>query len=157
MFFRRNKQLPSCSIVTVERQITAAIKCNVPSGRIPDAERSLRRTLNASLTSLDTGSLGPEAMLWHPPVSGQIAMEPGVIVAQAFMSEDYVICSELPGGQAGHHLFEGPLERLPDAWQALFEWCTREKLKLAGTNWQIYGEHVADPAKQRTCLYALLA
>ena len=82
--FTRRKQPPPCSIVTVERQITAAIKCNVPLSRIPDAERSVRRTLNATVPSLDTGPLGREVTLWRPPVNGQIAMEPGVIVAHAF-------------------------------------------------------------------------
>jgi hypothetical protein len=157
MFTRRRKQPPPCSIVTVERQITAAIKCNVPLSRIPDAERSVRRTLNATLPSLDTGALGREVTLWRTPVNGQIAMEPGTIVARAFEPEDYVICSELPAGQAVHHLLVGPFDKLPAAWQTLFEWCAKEKRKLAGVNWQIYGELSPDPAQQQTFLYALLA
>ena len=157
MFTRRNKQPPPCSIVTVERQITAAIKCNVPLSRIPDAERSVRRTLSATVPSLDTGWLGSEVTLWRTPVNGQISMEPGVIVAHAFEPEDYVICSELPAGQAVHHLLVGPFDNLPAAWQMLFEWCSKENLKLAGVNWQIYGERAADAAQQQTFLYALLA
>jgi hypothetical protein len=157
MFTRRSKQPPSCNIVSVERQITAAIKCNVPLSRIPDAERSVRRTLAATLPLLDTGPLGLEVTLWRTPVNGQIYMEPGVIVAHDFKPEDYVICSELPAGQAVHHLLTGPFEQLPAAWQTLFEWCTKEKMKLAGVNWQIYGEEAADPAQQQTFLYALLA
>ena len=155
--FSRRKQPPPCSIVSVERQITAAIKCNVPLSRIPDAERSVRRTLEATLPSLDTRPLGREVTLWRTPVNGQIYMEPGVIVAQAFEPEDYVICSELPAGQAVHHLLVGPFEQLPAAWQMLFEWCSKEKMKLPGVNWQIYGERAADPAQQQTFLYALLA
>src|SRR4051812_1136102 len=106
MFFRRKQQqqLAPCSIVTVERQITAAIKCNVPLSRIPDAERAVGRTLKATLPSLDTGAVGREVMLWRSPVNGQIAMEPGIIVAEAFEPCDYVICSELPPGQAVHYL-----------------------------------------------------
>src|ERR1051326_3642584 len=155
--FTRRKQPPRCSIVTVERQITAAIKCNVPLSRIPDAERSVRRTLNATVPSLETGTLGREVTLWRTPVQGQIYLEPGVIVARAFEPEDYVICSELPAGQAAHHVLAGPFDRLPAAWQTVFEWCQKEKLKLAGINWQIYGERAADPAQQQTFLYALLA
>jgi len=159
MFFRSKQPPPppSCSIVAVERQITAAIKCNVPLSRIPDAERSLRKTLNAQLPSLDTGTLGREVTLWRAPVQGQIYLEPGIIVAHAFEPEDYVICSELPAGQAAHYLFVGQLDRLPAAWQIVFEWCTKEKLKLAGVNWQIYGERATDPGLQQTFLYALLA
>jgi hypothetical protein len=39
----------------------------------------------------------------------------------------------------------------------LFAWCTENDLKLAGTNWQMYGERSDDAAKQETLLYALLA
>jgi hypothetical protein len=155
--FTRRKEPPPCNIVTVERQFTAAIKCNVPLSRIPDAERSVRKTLNALVPSLDTGSLGREVTLWRTPVNGQIYLEPGVIVARAFEPEDYVICSELPGGQAVHRLLAGPFDRLPAAWQTLFEWSEKEKLKLAGINWQIYGGRAADSAQQQTTLYALLA
>lgn len=157
MFLRRSKLPPPSSIVTVERQVTAAIKCSVPLSRIPDAERSLRRTLDAALPSLDTGALGREVTLWRTPVNGQIAMELGVIVAHSFEPEDYVICSELPAGQAVHHLLAGPFDKLPAAWQTLFEWSAKEKHKLAGVNWQIYGERAEDPAQQQTFLYALLA
>jgi hypothetical protein len=155
--FTRRKQPSPCSIVTVERQITAAINCSVPLSRIPDAERSVRKTLNAIVSSLDTGTLGREVTLWRTPVNGQIYLEPGVIVAHAFEPEDYVICSELPAGQAVHHLLVGPFDRLPAAWQTVFEWSEKEKLKLAGVNWQIYGERAADPAQQKTWLYALMA
>ena len=157
MLFTRRKEPPPCSIVTVERQITAAIKCNVPLSRISDAERSLRKTLNTLVPSLDTGALGREVTLWRTPVQGQIYLEPGVIVACPFEPEDYIICSELPAGQAAHYLFVGPFDRLPAAWQTLFEWCTKQKLKLAGVNWQIYGELTPDAAQQQTFLYALLA
>ena len=101
--------------------------------------------------------MGREVTLWRTPVNGQIAMEPGTIVARAFEPEDYVICSELPAGQAVHHLLVGPFDKLPAAWQTLFEWCQAEKLKPAGINWEVYGPTPSDPAKQETYLYALLA
>src|SRR5689334_8851690 len=151
------KRPPPCSIVTVDRQITAAIKCNVPLSRIPDAERSVRKTLNATLPSLDTGLLGREVTLWRTPVNGQIYLEPGIIVAQAFEPEDYVICSELPAGRAVHLVLVGPFDRLPAGWQTLFQWSAKQKFKLAGVNWQIYDERAADPAQQQTFLYALMA
>src|SRR3954468_14431226 len=115
MFTRRPKPPPLCSIVTVDRQITASIRCNVPLSRITDAERSVRRTLNSTLPSLDAGTLGREVTLWRPPVNGQIYIEPGVIVERAFVAEDYVICSELPAGRAVHHFLVGAFERLPAA------------------------------------------
>jgi effector-binding domain-containing protein len=80
-----------------------------------------------------------------------------VIVAHAFEPDDYVICSELPAGEAVHHLLTGPFDNLPTAWQMLFEWCSKKKMKLAGVNWQIYGERAAEPTQQQTFLYALLA
>ena len=47
---------------------------------------------------------------------------------------------------------------MPGAWQTLFDWCTAEKLALAGINWEIYMPWQGiDPAKLETDLYALLA
>jgi hypothetical protein len=47
---------------------------------------------------------------------------------------------------------------MPGAWQILFDWCTAEKLELAGINWEIYMPWGGvDPAKLETDLYALLA
>jgi GyrI-like small molecule binding domain len=146
-----------CSIVTVERRLTAVVKVQVPMAEIPRAERSARAKLDAALSSLDVGPLGQAFTLWRPPVDGRLYMEPGVLVARTFEPLGEVVPSALPAGRAAYFLHVGPYEGIPGAWNTLFAWCSEEKLELAGTNWQIYGDDDENPARLTTTLYALLA
>jgi effector-binding domain-containing protein len=146
-----------CSIVTVERQLTAVVKTQVPMNEIPQAQRSSRSKIDAALKSLDVGPIGHSCTFWRPPTEGRLYMEPGVVVARAFEPAGEVVPSDLPAGRAAHFLLVGSFEGLPGAWNALLGWCRQEGLKLAGANWEIYGDHNDDPAKLQTSLYALLA
>jgi hypothetical protein len=146
-----------CTIVTVERQLTAVVKAKVAMAEIPQAERSARAKLDAAVRSLDVGPLGPTFTLWRPPTDGRLDMEPGVVVSHAFAPLGEVVPSALPAGRTAHILLTGPYDGIPGAWNRLFAWCTGERLTLAGTNWQIYGEEHDDPAKLTTSLHALLA
>jgi len=147
----------ACSIVTVERRLTAVIKVQVPMSEIPAAQRSVRGKIAAALPSLNVGPLGHTCTLWRPSTEGWLYMEPGVIVARAFAPAGEVVCSLLPAGRTAHFKLVGSFAGLPGAWQTLLDWCTKEGLKRAGTNWEIYGDTSADPAKQETFLHALLA
>ena len=146
-----------CSIVTVERRRTAVVKVQVPMAEIPRAERAARTKLEAALSSLDVGPLGQAFTLWRPPVDGRLYMEPGVLVARTFEPLGEVVPSAVPSGRAAYFLHVGSYEGIPGAWNTLFDWCSKQKLDLAGINWQIYGDHDEDPARLTTALYALLA
>ena len=146
-----------CSIATVERELTAVAKARVPFDRLPEAERSLRAKIDAVLPSLGVGPLGRAFTLWRPPADGLFDMEPGVIVSRVFAPVGEVVPSILPAGRTAHLLLRGPYDGIPGAWQTLFDWSARKGLKLAGINWQIYGEWNDDPAKLETSLYALSA
>jgi len=142
------------AIVTVERKLTAVVKTRVPMNRIPDAERSARAKLDATLPALDVGRLGASFTLWRPPVQGELEMEPGTIVSRDFAPAGDVIPSSLPAGRAAQLRLVGPYDRLPGAWETLFDWCRGEGLTLAGVNWQIYeGEDATNP---QTLLQTLL-
>lgn len=146
-----------CTIVTVERQLTAVVKAKVPMAEIPQAERSARTKLDAAVRSLDVGPLGQAFTLWRPPTDGRLDMEPGIVVSRAFAPLGEVVPSALPAGGTAHLLLTGPYDGIPGAWNRLFAWCAGERLTLAGTNWQIYGDENDDPAKLTTALHALLA
>jgi effector-binding domain-containing protein len=141
----------SCIIVTTERQLTAVIKAKVPFAGIPDAQRSARTTLAATLPSLDVGAVGSGITRFRTPADGALDMEMGSIVARRFEDHGDVVLSELPAGRAAHFALKGSFAGLPGAWQTLFEWCSREGLTPSGVNWEIYG------AEQDADLYALLA
>ncbi len=146
-----------CRIVEVERRLTAVVRAVVPMDRLPEAQRAIRATINAVLPSLDVGPLGRACTLWRPPVNGRLDMEPGIIVARGFAPAGEVVPSALPAGRAAHFLLAGSYEGLPGASGTLFAWCARRELALANVNWEIYGEHEAEPSRQETALYALLA
>jgi effector-binding domain-containing protein len=148
----------SCTIVTVERQLTAVVKARVPFAKIPDAQRSARAAVNAALSSLDAVPTSRPCTRFRTPASGALEMEIGTIVSRPFTAKGEVVPSDLPAGRAAHFLLKGPFDGMPGAWQTLFDWCKAEKLDLAGINWEIYMPwEGVDPAKLETDLYALLA
>ena len=49
----------TCSIVTVDRQLTAVVKAKVPFPEIPMAQRSARAAVDAALPSLEAGAARP--------------------------------------------------------------------------------------------------
>lgn len=146
-----------CSVVTVERRITAVVKAIVPMAEIPEAQRSSRRKIDAALKSLDVEPVGPSCTLWRPSTDGRLDMEPGVVVSRAFEPVGEVVTSALPAGRAARFLLVGPFDGLSGAWQTLFGWCAKENLKPAGINWEIYGDFNSDPTQQETWVHALLA
>jgi hypothetical protein len=143
-----------CGIVTVERQLTAAARAQVRMDQIPEAERSLRRKIDAAVSSLDVGPLGHAYTLWRPLPHG-LDLEPGIVVARAFEPVGEVVPSALPAGRTAHLLHVGSYEGLSGAWQTLFAWCAQEGLQLARINWQIYRSEDSTPPE--TSLHTLLA
>ncbi len=147
----------ACSIVTVERQLTAVVRVEAPMNQLMQAHQSARTKINAALPKLDIGPLGLTCTRWKPPVDGVMSMEPGTIVAKGFAAMGDVVASELPAGRAAHFVLKGSFEGLGGAWGVLFKWCEAQKLPLAGINWEVYGPTSADESKQETYLYAKLA
>ena len=148
----------TCSIVTVDRQLTAVVKAKVPFPEIPAAQRSARTAVGAALPSLEAAPLGRPLTRFRTPAKDMLDMEIGTIVGRSFAAKGEVVPSELPAGRAAHFQLKGPFHGMPGAWQTLFAWCQAEKLELAGINWEIYMSwEGVDPAKLETDLYALLA
>jgi effector-binding domain-containing protein len=147
----------TCRIVAVARQPTAVVKVVSPMSDLREAHMTAQAKLKAALPRLDAGAVGLRVTRWQPPVDGTLTMEPGRIVASSFPAVGDVVPSELPAGRAAHLLFRGAWPELPGAWQTLFDWCSAQNLKLAGTNWEIYAEENQDPDGQEARLYALLA
>jgi effector-binding domain-containing protein len=148
----------TCSIVTVDRQLTAVVRAKVPFPEIPNAQRSARTAIGTALSSLDAGPLGRPVTRFRTPATEMLDMEIGTIVGRSFAPKGDVVPSDLPAGRAAHFRLEGPFDGMPGAWQTMFDWCKAQKLELAGINWEIYMPwEGVDPAKLETDLYALLA
>lgn len=148
----------TCSIVTVDRQLTAVVKARVAFPEIPQVQRSARTAVDAALPSLDAGLLGRPVTRFRTPAHEKLEMEIGTIVGRGFAARGDVVPSDLPAGRAAHFQLKGPFDGMPGAWQTLFDWCNDQKLELAGINWEIYMPwEGVDPANLETDLYALLA
>ena len=147
----------TCSIVTVDRQLTAVVRAKVPFPEIPMAQRSARAAVDAALPSLEAAPLGRPLTRFRTPAKDMLDMEIGTIVGRSFAAKGDVVPSELPAGRAAHFQLNGPFDGMPGAWQTLFDWCKAQGLDLAGVNWEIYMPwEGVDPAKLETDLYALL-
>jgi uncharacterized protein YndB with AHSA1/START domain/effector-binding domain-containing protein len=145
------------TIVAVELQHTAAVKLTVGFADMPNAERSARTKIADALSGLGTVAGGDSFTLCRRLTDGKMHYEPGVVVSRAFTSSGDVVSSQLPGGRAVKHVLIGPFDQLPNAWPALFAWCASQGLRLEGAFWQVYGPTAANPNKQQTTMYALLA
>ena len=145
------------SIVTVEPQLTVAVKFAASFADLPNAERSARAKIAEALPKLGIVSVGHTFTLCRMLEAGKMHYEPGVIVNRVFTASGDVVSSQLPGGRAVKYTLVGSFDQLPQAWPALFAWCKESALKREGAFWQIYGPTASDPSKQETTLYALLA
>jgi GyrI-like small molecule binding domain len=144
----------ACRIVTVERQFAAVIEANVGMDELMSSQQTLRPKLAAAVRTLDVGAVGHTFTRWRFPVDGRMDLHPGILVARPFAPVGDVVPSELPAGRVAQYLFVGPYDGIPRAWQTLFDWCSTQKLTLAGLNWEIYDETGAVP---QTSMNALLA
>lgn len=143
-------------VVTIQRQIGAAIKVSSPANTMLETQRAARKKIEAELPKLDTGPLGWTFTLWRSPTDGVVEMLPGTFVGHSFYPKGEVLAIELPSGKAAHHVMRGSPEGLPGAWRTLFGWCAQQKLQLNGLNLEIYRFLDEDRSIQETALYALL-
>ncbi len=72
----------SCSIVTVERRLTAVVKTKAAFAKIPDAQRTARAAVDGAVSSLDAGPVGRPCTVLAP-AAGALDMEIGTIVARS--------------------------------------------------------------------------
>jgi effector-binding domain-containing protein len=147
----------TCSLVTVDRQLTATIKGDVPYAKMREAHMSARAKLTAALPQLNAGKTGLFVTRTGMPAPSSLYMEIGVLVERDFAPIGDIVPGDLPAGRAARCQLIGGFENLPQAWPFLMAWVAEQGLTPAGINWEIYSETAADPAQQETNLYMVLA
>jgi effector-binding domain-containing protein len=81
----------------------------------------------------------------------------GVQVARVFEGEGEVACVMTPAGRVARTLHRGPYSRLGEAHAAIQGWCAPNGHRVAGIEWETYGDWQDDPAKLETWVsYSLL-
>ncbi len=87
-------------------------------------------------------------------------VEVGAEIAERFVGNERIYCSELPAGRAATTTHYGPYARLGDAHSEIHQWCVEHGHRLSSVCWEIYGHWEqswnADPSKVRTDVFHLL-
>jgi len=86
----------------------------------------------------------------------EMNLEAGVEVAKPFAGNDRVFCSCTAAGTVATLAHVGPYHRLPEAHEAIRQWCLDNGHALAGPNWEVYDHWNDDPAQLRTDVFYLL-
>lgn len=92
------------------------------------------------------------AIYWN----GEIDLEVGVEVADAFEGKGEVLRSATPAGPVLTTVHFGMYDRLGDAHQAIVDWAKQQNKSLAGPNWEVYGHWTDDLSQLRTDVFYLL-
>jgi len=88
---------------------------------------------------------------------GKMHVEYAVQVRRTFERTGEVFASATPAGRVATATHVGPYEHLGDSHEAVQRWCTANNQRLAGIEWEIYGDWNDDPAKLETKVCYLLA
>jgi len=68
------------------------------------------------------------------------SVEVGVQVSRSFEPAGQVVASALPGGPAATATHSGPIAQIGDTHRAVRDWSNANGCRLAGPNWEIYGD-----------------
>jgi effector-binding domain-containing protein len=94
-------------------------------------------------------------------LNGQIDLEVGVELAEAFEDDGGVVRSSTPAGTVVTAVHFGPYQRLGAAHAAIRDWAAVRGHRLAGANWEIYGhwqpDWNRDPSSIRTDVFYQVA
>jgi effector-binding domain-containing protein len=88
------------------------------------------------------------------------SIEVGAEVAEPFVGNERVHCSQLPGGRVATTVHLGPYGGLVEAHRAIRRWCAQQGYSCSEVSWEIYGHWEerwnADPSQIRTDVFCLL-
>ncbi|QIF01788.1 GyrI-like domain-containing protein [Roseimicrobium sp. ORNL1] len=94
-------------------------------------------------------------------LDGEGHVEVGAEVAEPFIGNDRVHCSQLPIGKVATTTHYGPYGRLGEAHAAIRTWCAEHGHGPSPVSWELYGHWEeswnADASKIRTDVFYLLA
>ena len=93
---------------------------------------------------------GQNVVLYHDQLFN---LDIGVEVFASLPQHDTVVSTTTPGRLAATVTHWGPYEELTLAHTAIARHCIGAKLKLAGPNWEVYGDWEDDPEKRRTDVF----
>jgi effector-binding domain-containing protein len=148
-------------IATVQSVPIAAVRARTTLAGLPKAIRAGLDQVWPQLKARPGLSRGLNVVLYHPSepdgLGPEFEIETGVQVPGDFAPLDPVYLTLTPAGRVVTAAHFGPYEKLKDAYDAIDAYVRREKLRLTGPSWEVYGHWYDDPAKVRTDVYFTIA
>ncbi len=150
-------------ISEVAEQLLAAVTDNATASNLRNKITPLFDQVYAFLKSADVEQTGHNVILYWDERDKQLLfseaglrIQAGVQISVAFEGDGTVSCSGTPGGTVATTTHTGPYGEIPGAHGALRQWCKDNGCKIAGPNWEVYGDWSDDPTQLRTDIYYLL-
>ena len=140
-------------VINVRERRTASIHLVIPCldmGRYMDP--AIREVLD-SLSAQGMLPAGPMFSLHNRRPSDSFDFEIGFPVEGPVVESGRMRNSTLPAAKVARAVYQGPYERLGDAWRALQVWVRENGLPATGRFWESYlnnPDEVKDPEEYRT-------
>jgi len=135
----------------------AAVKTVAWAQNISDQIRKHSQVLNDKLNELSIKDTGRYVVVYYAGGDARWDVAPGIPIDVAIemstplsAESSPVVRSSTPGGRVATTVHVGPYHQLPEAHMAIHAWCQQQGKKMAGRNWEIYGELFDDPSQLRT-------
>ena len=144
-------------VQTLAPRILASVRRRVA---IKDISTAFEPALDAVWAFLgkhrDLRTDGHNIFLYHHESPAMMRVDFGVEVVRPFVGEGDVACVTTPAGEAAVVVHRGPYAKIPDAHQALHEWCAANARTIGDHSLEIYGGWSGDQAKLETTIAYLL-
>lgn len=140
-------------VVTTTEQHAATIHLIIPGRDMPRYMDPAIQEVIKVIMEQGIGIIGPMFSYHHRRPSDTFDFEIGFPVSRALNETGRVKNSALPAAKVVRAMYQGPYERLGDAWRALQEWVREQKLPETGRFFECYlnnPDEVKDPKDYRT-------
>ncbi len=143
--------------------LLAVVSDNATESNLRDKITPLFDQVYAFLKSADVKQTGHNVILYWDERDKQLLfseaglrIQAGVQISLPFEGDGTVSCSGTPGGAVATTAHMGPYGEIAGAHGAVRQWCKDNGRKIAGPNWEVYGDWSDDPGQLRTDIYYLL-
>jgi effector-binding domain-containing protein len=144
-------------IATVQSVPIAAVRSRTTRADLPKAIRSGLDQVWPQIKMRPGLSRGLNVVMYHPSqpdgLGPEFEIETGVQVPGDYVPADPVYLTLTPAGRVVTTAHMGLYDRLADAYRAIDAYVRRERIRLAGPSWEVYGHWHEDPAKLRTDVF----
>lgn len=140
-------------IVRMEPTTIASVAAKTTLGQLSKVIREQFDKVYAFLKTSTVKQNGHNVIVY---LDDEINVEFGVQIDAPFDRQGETFCAATPTGLAATAVHMGPHTALPKVHAAIRAWCDASGRKVAGPNWEVYGDWSGDQANLRTDVFYLL-